>query len=128
MMCLAQNKQPLFYALYQDKTQIVDSNGNKTGQWNTSYSSPVEVWMNISAARGTADVEQFGINDSYTRTLVTDNVNCPISTDSVLWIGNDPTSDPYNYRVVRVAKSLNSSTYAIEEVSAKKVAQEVVST
>lgn len=117
MMCLAQNKQQLYYALYQGKTQKIDAQGNKTGQWNTTYSEPVEIWMNISAARGTADVEQFGINDSYSRTLATDDVNCPIETDSILWIGKDPSSDPYNYRVVRVAKSLNSITYAIQEVS-----------
>lgn len=116
MMCLAQNKQRLYYALYQGKTQKIDAQGNKTGQWNTTYSEPVEIWMNISAARGTADVEQFGINDSYTRTLATDDVNCPIDTDSILWIGKDPSSDPYNYCVVRVAKSLNSITYAIREV------------
>ena len=119
-MCLAINKRPLWYALYQGKTQIEDEHGNKTGQWNTSYSSPVAVEMNISAAKGSSDVEQFGINENYSRTIVTDDMSCPINTDSVIWIDADPDTDPYNYRVVRVAKSLNTIVYAIQEVSVTK--------
>lgn len=116
MMCLAQNKQKLYYALYQGKTQVVDANGRKTGQWEPSYSDPVEVYMNVSAARGTADVEQFGINNPYTRSLMTDNMACPIDTDSIIWFDADPQTEPYNYCVVTVAKSLNSIAYAIKEV------------
>lgn len=116
MMCLAQNQQKLFYALYQGKTQVLDGDGNKTGQWNISYSNPVQVYMNISPAKGTSDIEQFGINNPYTKTLMTDDINCPISTDSILWIGNDPDTDPHNYVVVTVAKSINSITYAVKEV------------
>ena len=120
MMCLGINKRPLWYALYEGKTQIEDAHGNKTGQWNTSYSAPVAVEMNISAAKGTSNLDQFGINESYSRTLVTDDIDCPLNTDSVLWIDADPDTDPYNYRVVRVAKSLNTIVYAIEEVSVTK--------
>lgn len=117
MMCLAQNKQVFWYALFQGETDTVDSDGNYTGGKNKVYGDPVKAEMNISAARGLADVEQFGINENYNRTIVTDDLSCPINTDTILWIGI-PTKDPYNYRVTRVAKSLNSIVYAIQEVSA----------
>lgn len=116
MMCLAQNKQVFWYALYQGETDTVDTDGNYTGGKTKKYSNPIKAEMNISAARGTADVDEFGINENYNRTIVTDEMDCPIGTDSILWIGI-PTTEPYNYRVTRVAKSLNSITYAITEVN-----------
>ena len=122
MMCLAQNKQKFYYAVYSGMSDTVDSNGNYTGAKTKTYGSPVEMWANISAARGDATVEQFGVDDNYSRTIVTDDLSCPIDTDSKLWIGT-PAVDSggnvlqHNYRVVRVAKSLNSITYAIREVN-----------
>lgn len=117
MMCLAENKQVFWYALYVGETDTVDTDGNYTGGKTKTYSEPVKAEMNISAARGGADIEQFGINDNYSRVIVTDELDCPINTDSILWVGV-PTTAPYNYRVTRVAKSLNSITYAIQEVNA----------
>lgn len=122
MMTLAQNKQKFFYSLYKGMEDAEDSNGFLTGGKTKTYYSPVEMWANISAARGDASVEQFGVNENYSRTIVTDQMDCPINTDSKLWIGVPATDSnnnvlPYNYRVVRVAKSLNSITYAITEVT-----------
>ena len=121
MQALAQNKQPLWYALYVSMTDQLDSSNNKTGEKVKTYTDPVKVWMNVSAARGTAEVDQFGINDNYERTICTDDVECPIAEDSLLWIGIEPTEgqvqNPHNYKVVRVARSLNSVTYAIRKVS-----------
>lgn len=118
-MCLAQNKQKFHYATYLGKTETVDTQGNLTGGKTKTYSEPVEMCANISAARGEASVEQFGINERYSRTIVTDQMDCPIDTDSKLWI-DVPVTEPSNYRVVRVAKSLNSITYAIVEVTGRE--------
>ncbi len=116
MMCLGLNKRTFYYSLYLGETDIVDSEGNLTGGKAKQYSEPVAAEMNVSAAHGDTSVEQFGLNENYSRTIVTDDMNCPIDTDSKLWIEIPPT-EPYNYRVVRVAKSLNSITYAIREVT-----------
>lgn len=110
------NSQDIFYALYTDKKPIIDEYGNKTGEYELSYSDPVEYRINVSAARGTADVEQFGINANYTKTMVTNDMSCPIDETSRIWIGRDKTL-PHNYVVVSVARSINSITYAIREVS-----------
>lgn len=117
MQCLDINKQPLYYATLLGKEERVDSDGNYTGEYDLTYSDPVQVWMNISAARGAADFGFFGISLQYSKTMVTDDMECPINNDTVLWIDADPTTDKYNYVVKRVGKSLNYISYAIDEVS-----------
>jgi len=125
MRSLVRNKQKIYYALYDTKTDIVDDYGNKTGEYNVTYGEPVEYHINVSAARGTADVEQFGINANYTKTMTTNDLNCPIEETSILWINREPTVTvgevttdiPHNYVVVSVARSINSITYAIREVN-----------
>lgn len=115
MRCLKRNQTTVYYALLQDSIEETDEYGNVTGQFDSVYSDPVKVKLNVSPARGTVDIEQFGINANYSRTIVTDDINCPINENSILWIGRDIT-EPYNYVVVGVARSINSITYAIREV------------
>lgn len=124
MKCSQRNKQTLYYALYQGKTEIVDEYGNATGQFTNTYGSVLRMKANVSPARGTSDIEQFGINANYSKTMVVDEMGCPIDENSILWIGKEPTSthgsvitmNPHNYVITQVAKSLNSITYAIKEV------------
>lgn len=120
MRTLDRNKRLFYYALYEGKTPIVDDKGYDTGDFDVVYSAPIACRANISPARGTADVEQFGIATNYTHTIVTDDTSIPIDTHSILWIGVDPTVGfaevPHNYVVVQVARSLNSVTIAVREV------------
>lgn len=118
MRALSRNKQTFYYALYQGETPATDEDGYYTGESEVTFSAPVKMKANISPARGEADVELFGVSEQYSKTIVTSDMRCPIDTMSRLWVGIS-TDEPYNYVVVRVAKSLNSITYAIREVSAK---------
>ena len=125
MRSLSRNKQKIYYSLYLGKTPIIDEDGNLTGEYILSYDTPVEYQINVSAAHGTADVDQFGINTIYTKTMVTNDMTCPITETTRLWVGKEATVTadevttvtPHNYVVVSVAKSINSITYAIKEVS-----------
>ena len=122
MKALDRNKQTLYYALHTGASGITDSDGLFTGQYTVSYSAPVEVRMNISPARGQTILEQFGIQEQYDKVLITDDMNCPIKEDSVMWIDTLPvivdgaTQTPYDYYVVRVAKSLNNIAIAVKNV------------
>ena len=119
MLCLNRNKQAVWYSLYKGVTDVTDSNGYKTGEKTKTYDSPVKIMVNISASRGSAITEGFGVNEDYDRTIVTNDMTCPISETTRLWVDADPTGntpDPYDYKVVRVAKSLNSITIAISKV------------
>ena len=117
MQSLNSNQQTMFYALLVGTADAVDANGKKTGGKTKLYADPVEFRANVSAARGLAETEQFGINDDYERTIVTNDLDLPITEDTVLWIGICPTYGKHNYKVVRIARSVNSVTYAIKKVS-----------
>lgn len=119
MRCQRRNKQPIWYALYEGQFDVVNDAGKQTGEKIQSYSDPVCVHMNVSAARGSSGVEIFGIDTPYTKTLVTDDMNCPIAEDSVLWIERDPSQSEYNYIVVSIARSLDSIVYAVREVDVR---------
>ena len=122
MRTLKRNKQIFWYANIIDTKQIEDEYGNETGETLIEYSAPIEVLANISAARGTSDLDAFGINANYSKTIVTDDLTIPIDKSTILWVDNEP--DEYgeageikhDYVVVAVAKSLNSITIAIKEV------------
>lgn len=117
MKSLARNKQTIYYALYQGKAETIDSDGLRTGQYKPTYSEPVAYEINVSAAKGSAMVEMFGIDTMYSKKMTTNDMTCPITETTVLWVDRVPseTFNP-NYRVVSVAKSINSITYAIDEI------------
>lgn len=111
------NKQEIWYATCTGFVDTVDpATGYKTGEKTKSYNTPVKMSINVSPARGNAEREVFGINDNYTRTMTTSDMDCPIAEDTILWVGVATTA-PHNYVVTRVAKSLNDIVYAIREVT-----------
>lgn len=117
MRCLNKNKQTIHYKNYIGKTQILDAQGYRTGEYRLDYSDLIEAKMNVSASRGLASEEMFGIQTNYTKVLVTANTNCSMDEHSIVWI-DKPTDGPHDYVVVQKAKSLNSIAYAVLEVSA----------
>ena len=115
MFTLDRNKQSVWYSLYKGMTDVLDSNGYKTGEKTKTYYAPVEIKVNVSASRGSSITEGFGVLEDYDRTIVTHDMSCPIDETTRLWV-DVPTTSPYDYKVVRVAKSLNSITIAISKV------------
>lgn len=115
MRNLCRNESTVYYALYDGETEAVDADGLYTGVIVPTYESPVAIRASVSAARGTADLDLFGVNVSYTKTVIVDDISCPIDEHTRLWIGVD-TTEPHNYEVVAVAKSLNHITYAVKQV------------
>lgn len=121
MRCLKRNKKTFWYALYVGETEKVDGSGNFTGEIGPGYSEPVSMKANVSAARGDADTELFGTDLQYSKTILTDDLGCPITEQSILWIDCSPTDGsgrpvPHNYVVAGIAESLNNLLIAIREV------------
>lgn len=121
MRDLKRNKQKIYYALYNQKTDITDGNGYKTGEFTLSYGQPTPLYINISPGRGESDYELFGSNVSYDHTLTTTDLNCPITENTIVWYDKAPFDSnnnitPHNYIVVKKAKSINSITYALRGV------------
>ena len=144
MRCLKRNQQAFNYCLYAGKTSLIDEYGNDTGEQILTYSAPVTMYANISPATGQSNTEQFGNLENYDKVIVTDDLNCPIDENSVLFIDKEPeftsvttyaevtntnngqavttlvaqtVSVPaHDYIVRRVAKSLNCVSIAVGKV------------
>ena len=118
--CLKRNQKSFWYALYLDEVEQTDSDGLYTGEIGPGYETPVQMKANISASKGTADTELFGKDLQYSRTIVTDDLACPITEESAIWIGREPKDEnknaiPHNYVVKGIAESLNHIIYAVAE-------------
>ena len=116
------NKSSYWYLLYDKKEPVRDEDGNETGDSRVVYKAAVQRRDNVSAATGSAQVEQFGNFISYDKVIVTDDLSCPIDENTVLFVDKEPEYDAddnplYDYIVRRVAKSLNSISYAISKVT-----------
>ena len=121
MKTMERNKTAFWYMTYADRKAVVDEYGNEIGELVT-YNEPVMLRANISPATGSSQVEQFGSLAGYDKVIVTDDVNCPIDENSVLFIDKaveitDDGKPLYDYTVKRVARSLNSVSYAVTKVS-----------
>ena len=123
MRCMVRNKTKFYYALYIDKTELIDEYGNSTGEYEVLHGNPVVALGNISSAMGETQIRQFGESESYDKVIVLDNPNTPIDEYSILWVDTLPhlnadgtTETPHDYIVKRVAKSLNNVAIAISKV------------
>ena len=134
MRCLTRNKRAFFYALHDGQTEINDEYGNATGQYEVSYTKPVKMYGNISAAQGEIQSRQFGESETYDKVIVLDNQLAPIDEYSILWVDSLPkltangglalndrgdVVTPHDYIVKKVARSLNSVSIAISKVTVK---------
>lgn len=123
MRTLDYNKQKFYYCLYSSKTKVYDTDHYFTGDYTTAYAEAVEAKGNISAATGSAELEQFGTGIEYDKVIVLQGTNWSIDEHTVLFVGIEPsyvdeqhTKPNYNYIVTKVAKSLNHTTLAIKRV------------
>ena len=123
MRMLARNQRKVWYCLYRGRTPITDSDGNETGEYVISYSDPIEIMANVSAASGSEEMEQFGIGVRYDKVLQIAGTTCPIDEHSLLFMdtsppdGSDSPSDSADYIVKRVSVSLNSTSIAASRIN-----------
>ncbi len=115
MRCLDRNKRSVWYANALDPIPINDEQGNLTGEYETPYTDPQEIYANVSAAVGEAEVLQFGNDVLYDKTIVIEELDLPIDETSVMWIDTAPDK-PHDYIVKKVAKSLNVLAVAVSRV------------
>lgn len=120
MKLMKRNLTPIHYCLYAERTPLLDADGNESGEYTVGYSEPIELRCNVSPATGYAQVNMFGNLESYDKVIVTDDMGCPIDENTVLFIDKEPEfrdgKPIFDYTVRRVAKSLNTISYAVSKV------------
>lgn len=123
MKIMERNKKPFYYLLYWKTELQTDGEGYDTGEPKVFYHPAVYMEANVSAATGFAQTEQFGNFINYDKVIVTDDIDCPIDENSVLFLDKAPAYKPedgsplYDYTVKRVAKSINSISIAVSKVT-----------
>lgn len=125
MRTLKRNKRPVAFAFYEGVTELLDDNGNYTGEYTVSYTTPVKTLMNVSGGRGQADIALFGLTQTFARTATTEDLITPFNTETVFWVEKDPDTEPFDYRVVAVSRTINQVVLALAEV--ERVEEPVVS-
>ena len=120
MKLMKRNLAPIHYCLYTKRTPLLDADGNESGEYTVGYSEPIELRCNVSPATGYAQVNMFGNLESYDKVIITDDMDCPIDENTVLFIDKEPEfrdgKPIFDYTVRRVAKSLNTISYAVSKV------------
>ena len=116
MRTVQRNKRTIYYALYNGVTDVVDAEGNLTGEQSASYGELVTARMNISGGKGRAEIELFGIDTPFTKVAVTDDLDTPFDTDTVFWFETDPATEEHNYRCTGVARTINQVALALAEI------------
>lgn len=116
MRTVQRNKREISYALYSGVTDVVDSEGNLTGEQTITYATPVTTRMNVSGGRGRAEIELFGVENPFTHTVVTDDLTTPFDTDTIWWFEANPLTDPHNFRCTGVSRTINQVVIALAEL------------
>lgn len=137
MRGLKRNQKTLYYQLYADMVPVyeTDLDGNiirdpitgkplLTGDSKVGYTDPVQFRASASSARGEAQTDPFGVDTQYDKTVCSCDMDLPIDELSVLFVDKKPVFDDdgnlmntADYKVVKVAKSLNSALYAIKKIT-----------
>jgi hypothetical protein len=144
MRVLQRNKKDLWFANRTGETMLVDGNGLKTGNNKQSYGTPQKIRVSMSmssgannlGSQGMVTLDPYGLTTAYTHNAITEDMNCPMTEESIVWYGIEPTrtvtvtktvngetvteeqtvSVPHNFKVVRKAVSLNHLIYYLKEV------------
>lgn len=119
---MERNKVPFGYCLYIRTEPVLDEHGNRTGEKRVIYEDVVETKANISSATGEAQEEVFGSLAEYDKVIVIDDPKFPMDENTVLFVDKAPefTEDGqplFDYTVKKVARSINSVSYAIKKVT-----------
>lgn len=96
-----------------------DAAGFLTGEFTPQYGEMAQIRASLSAARGAAEQEMFGLLESYDRTMSCADPRCPITESSILWLDGADTNGPHNYVVAKRAVWRNSAAYALRKVKVK---------
>lgn len=118
------NKTKIIVLNYKGEKDVVGDDGYYTGEKTIEYTKPITFMAHISGARGSSQVEIFGTDISYDKTIVLSKSEfdkLKITENSVFFVEKAVSYDGempnYNYRVSRIAQTINEVAIAIKKVA-----------
>jgi hypothetical protein len=115
MRTLKKNARRVYYAPLLSEANVLDKYGNVTSEKARTYAPPKEAWVNYSAERGESVVAMFGETKKYDLIVVSTSSAFPVDESSAVWVNAEP-GNAHDYRVVRVADSINVRQVLIRRV------------
>ena len=124
MRNLIKNQRTIYYLNFLNYENVVDSQGNLTGEKRIVYAPKRKLNTNISGARGSSQIEAFGTDIRYDKSFVLtakEFANTKITENTVFFVDTKPTYNSdgiplYDYIVERIADSINEVVIAITKV------------
>ena len=124
MRSCEKNKRSLVVLNYKGKEPYVGEDGYETGEEIITYHKAVSFKANISGAKGSSAVEVFGTDIEYDKVFTLSFLEfkkLKITDNSVFFVDIKPTYEAsgyplYDYRVKRIADTLNEVVIALEKV------------
>ena len=123
MRNLIKNTKTILALNYKGKEEVVDSDGNSTGEFIIKYHPAKAVRVSISGARGSSQSEIFGTDIEYDKTLclsMEDFKRYGFDENTVFFIEKKlqykDLMPLYDYRVVRIADVINEVIIAVKKV------------
>lgn len=113
MRLMARNGRTIYYQMLTSTSAITNDDSYDTGENVYTYDSPVAVVATVSPPDGRVARTAYGASDNYDRIVLIDDMSCPISDTSLLWLDEVPRTvdgqltNKADYIVVRIAKALN---------------------
>lgn len=122
MKSLGRNKITVWYALVDSETETYDSYGNLTGSPKLTYKTAVRTRMVYGARTGSISLTPHGLEENYNIQLMTDDMACPVTVGTIVWIGTTPMDGngnpvPHTHVVGATIPTFNSITYRLIEVA-----------
>ena len=130
MVSMEINKTTFWYSnlIKGENEPVLDEHGLMTSEWRQKYTVPKpiraalseSIGLNNLTAQGVAELRAYGITTNYTHRMITEDMDCDLDEESIIWYdvdpGDDPYTVPYNFRVIRVSKTLNYKMYYLRQV------------
>lgn len=123
MKTLLRDRKTIYYSNPTGSGDKLDQYGNITGMEKTTFGTP-ERYDRLSAVnpKGYVRLESYGLSEGYTLTMVTHDMNCPITSESRVWINKCPYDGlgnltPHTHVVKRIWPTVNAIRIEFEEVS-----------
>ena len=105
MVSMEINKTTIWYSnvIKGETVSVRDHNGLLTGEKVPRYTKPEplrvalseSIGLNNLTAQGVAELRSYGVTTNYTHRMITEDMNCPVNEESIVWHDIDPGDDPY---------------------------------
>lgn len=115
MRDLAINKQLIYYRNTLTDTALTNELGQLTGEYGKQRGTLTALEISITPATGSSMTEIFGNFTAYDKVMFTCDKTLDINESTVLWVDDLNLMHPSDYKIVKIASSLNGTSYAIRK-------------